>query len=72
VVEDDHSVDARGFLVKDKEVANPQVMGNDKGFPPLIDDRPIALELGRHPRVAPNVGEDYDLPRDGSEPFDEL
>jgi hypothetical protein len=72
VVEDGHYVDARGFLVEGEEVANPKVMGNGKGCPPLIDDLPITLELGSHPLLSPSVCEDGDLPIDGSEPFDEL
>jgi hypothetical protein len=33
-VEDDHSVDAMGFLVEGEEVANPQIMGNDNTADP--------------------------------------
>jgi hypothetical protein len=38
VVEDNHSVDVRSFLVKGEEVANLQFMGFAKDCPPMMDD----------------------------------
>jgi hypothetical protein len=67
VVEDDHSVDAWSIPMEAGEVANPRIMGNGKGCPPLIDDGLPAVVLGGNRPATPGAGEDGDLPKDGSE-----
>jgi hypothetical protein len=61
VVEDDHSIHGRSFLVEVEEVAKPQFMCNGKGCSPIIDNDHPAIEIGGHPPATPGVGEDCDL-----------
>jgi hypothetical protein len=66
VVEDDHMEDARGLLLEGKELGYLELMGDDEGCPPLVDECIVAYFPGSYPPAATSVAVDEDVGRDGT------
>ena len=71
VVEDDHTVLEGGHLLEGEELAYLELMDDDEGRPPMVDECVIAFSPRSHPPVASSVGGDNDVGRNFPEPLDE-